>query len=53
MANYTACPGDALYRLLPGVRTAVGGMGLPKIYDFNVGTIEDVMKKARTLIKND
>ena len=38
-ANWTACPGDALYRLLPGVRTTVGGMGLPKIYDYVVGTI--------------
>ncbi len=36
-ANYTACPGDALYRLLPGVRSAVAGMGLPKIYDVVVG----------------
>ncbi len=32
-ANYTACPGDAFYALLPSVRKAVGGMGLPKIYD--------------------
>ena len=39
-ANYTACPGDALYRLLPGVRTAVGGMGLPKIYEYRVGTVD-------------
>jgi flagellar hook assembly protein FlgD len=35
-ANYTACPGDAFYRLLPAIRTAVAGMGLPKIYDFGV-----------------
>jgi flagellar hook assembly protein FlgD len=39
-ANWTACPGDALYRLLPGVRTAVGGTGLPKIYDYTVGTLD-------------
>jgi flagellar hook assembly protein FlgD len=32
-ANYTACPGDAFYALLPSVRKAVAGMGLPKIYD--------------------
>ncbi len=38
-ANWTACPGDALYRLLPGVRKTVGGMGLPKIYDYVVGTV--------------
>jgi len=39
-ANYTACPGDALYRLLPAVRGAVGKMGLPKIYDYVVGTVD-------------
>jgi flagellar hook assembly protein FlgD len=39
-ANYTACPGDVLYRMLPGVRTAVGGMGLPKIYEYKVGTVD-------------
>jgi len=37
-ANYTACPGDALYRRLAGVRTAVAAMGLPKIYEYEVGT---------------
>jgi flagellar hook assembly protein FlgD len=40
-ANYTACPGDAFYALLPAVRKAVGGMGLPKIYN---------VKVSRTLI---
>ncbi|HSL95478.1 MAG TPA: FlgD immunoglobulin-like domain containing protein [Thermoleophilia bacterium] len=35
-ANYTACPGDAFYALLPAVRKAVGGMGLPKIYNVKV-----------------
>jgi flagellar hook assembly protein FlgD len=39
-ANYTACPGDALYRLLPSVRTAVAKIGLPKIYDYVVGTVD-------------
>jgi flagellar hook assembly protein FlgD len=31
-ANFTACPGDHLYSLLPGIRAAVAGIGLPKIY---------------------
>ena len=35
-ANYTACPGDALFSLLPGVRKAVSGIGLPKIYALSV-----------------
>ncbi len=35
-ANYTACPGDAFYALLPAVRKTVGGMGLPKIYNVKV-----------------
>ncbi len=35
-ANYTSCPGDRLYALLPAVRKAVAGMGLPKIYGFIV-----------------
>ncbi len=35
-ANYTSCPGDRLYALLPGVRKAVAAIGLPKIYDFAV-----------------
>lgn len=39
-ANFTACPGDALYRRLPGVRTAVAGMGLPKIYEYGVGATD-------------
>ena len=39
-ANYTACPGDALYRLLPGVRRSVAGMGLPKIYDVVVSATD-------------
>ncbi len=39
-ANYTACPGDVLYGKLPGVRSAVGGMGLPKIYEYVVGTAD-------------
>ena len=35
-ANYTSCPGDGLYALLPAVRKAVAGIGLPKIYGFTV-----------------
>jgi len=35
-ANYTACPGDAFNALLPSIRKAAGGMGLPKIYDVKV-----------------
>ncbi len=35
-ANYTSCPGDAFYRLLPTIRSAVAAMGLPKIYNFSV-----------------
>ena len=31
-ANFTACPGNALYGRLPSVRTAVAKRGLPKIY---------------------
>ena len=34
--NYTDCPGDALFSLLPDIRQAVAGIGLPKIYDFAV-----------------
>jgi len=30
--GYTDCPGGRLYALLPGIRRAVAGMGLPKIY---------------------
>jgi flagellar hook assembly protein FlgD len=33
-ANYTTCPGNGVYSLLPGMRKAVGNMGLPKIYAF-------------------
>ncbi len=32
-ANYTDCPGNRLYPLLPAVREAVAAMGQPKIYD--------------------
>ncbi len=31
-ANFTSCPGNALYGNLPSVRTAVAKRGLPKIY---------------------
>ncbi len=30
--NYTECPGNVLYGLLPSIRTAVAGIGDPKIY---------------------
>lgn len=32
-ANYTSCPGSALYAQLPAIRRAVATTGLPKIYD--------------------
>ncbi|HET6497273.1 MAG TPA: N-acetylmuramoyl-L-alanine amidase, partial [Thermoleophilia bacterium] len=31
-ANYTACPGAALYAKLPGIRISAANIGLPKIY---------------------
>jgi flagellar hook assembly protein FlgD len=30
--NYTACPGNVLFGLLPAIRTAVAGIGDPKVY---------------------
>jgi flagellar hook assembly protein FlgD len=30
--NYTECPGDVLFGLLPAIRSAVAGIGDPKIY---------------------
>ena len=30
--NYTDCPGTVLFGMLPGIRTAVAGIGDPKIY---------------------
>ena len=33
-ANFTECPGDVLYPLLPSVRKAVAALGLPKIFAF-------------------
>jgi flagellar hook assembly protein FlgD len=32
-ANFTDCPGDRLYALLPAIRQAVAAIGQPKIYD--------------------
>jgi flagellar hook assembly protein FlgD len=29
----TACPGNALYAQLPGIRSSVAALGLPKLYD--------------------
>lgn len=31
-ANYTDCPGEQVYRLLPAIRRAVARLGQPKIY---------------------
>ncbi len=36
-ANYTDCPGNKLYAMLPAIRTAVAAIGQPKIYDLTVG----------------
>ncbi len=35
-ANYTECPGNKLYALLPGVRKTVEATGQPKIYDVDL-----------------
>jgi flagellar hook assembly protein FlgD len=40
-ANYTSCPGDRLYALLPSIRTAATAMGLPKIW--SVSAAEDAI----------
>jgi hypothetical protein len=37
-ACYTDCPGNVLYAMLPSIRKAVAGIGLPKIYDFSLST---------------
>jgi hypothetical protein len=37
-ANYTDCPGNKLYAMLPAIRSAVAAIGQPKIYGFRVGT---------------
>jgi len=37
-ANYTICPGNAFFRILPGIRNAVAGTDLPRIYDFAVSS---------------
>jgi flagellar hook assembly protein FlgD len=37
-ANYTSCPGDAFFAMLPTIRRAVAGIGLPKIYDIGLTT---------------
>ena len=36
-ANFTDCPGNKLYALLPSTRRAVASQGLPKIYHPSVG----------------
>lgn len=38
-ANYTDCPGNKLYALLPTIRKAVAGIGQPKIYSPTVGDL--------------
>jgi flagellar hook assembly protein FlgD len=38
-ANYTDCPGNKLYALLPAIRKAVAGIGQPKIYSPTIGTL--------------
>lgn len=43
-ANYTDCPGNTFYALLPSIRTKVAATGLPKIYAASV---------SRTLISPD
>ena len=35
-ANYTDCPGNKLYGLLPSIRKAVAALGSPKIYAFSM-----------------
>jgi flagellar hook assembly protein FlgD len=37
-ANYTICPGDAFFRLLPGIRSAVAGADLPTISNVSVSS---------------
>jgi flagellar hook assembly protein FlgD len=37
-ANYTDCPGNQLYDLLPRIRQAVAAIGQPKIYDPSLST---------------
>ena len=37
-ANYTDCPGNKFYALLPSVRQRVAAEGLPKIYDVSVSS---------------
>lgn len=39
-ANYTVCPGDAFFRILPAIRSAVAGADLPRISDFAVSGSE-------------
>jgi flagellar hook assembly protein FlgD len=35
-ANYTDCPGNKLYGLLPSIRKAVAAIGRPKLYGFSM-----------------
>jgi flagellar hook assembly protein FlgD len=36
-ANYTECPGNRLYALLPEIRKTVAAMGQPKIFEVELG----------------
>jgi hypothetical protein len=45
----TACPGDRLYALLPGIRAAVAARGLPKIWQPRLSTEELVAGTPRNL----
>jgi flagellar hook assembly protein FlgD len=38
-ANYTDCPGNKLYALLPAIRKAVAGIGQPKIFSPTIGNL--------------
>lgn len=55
--NFTGVPGVyvPVSETVSGFRAIIDGEmdDIPEAAFFNVGTIEDVMKKARTLIKND
>jgi N-acetylmuramoyl-L-alanine amidase len=49
--SFTSCPGDAAYRLLPGLRVAVARTGLPKIYGGapNAGAVDPLAGSTVTL----
>ena len=45
----TACPGAALYRMLPGIRRAVERIGLPKIFEPRLSTTTFVAGQPQRL----